>query len=418
MHEFLRLDSEYPTRDPKVQAWVARRKSAHLAYTGGLDVRFFTCLAFCCFFVDDGGVVCFADQIYGSDGKPIIHLHVSRKGVTTRIPVKRSRMYFEAAMAIARRRGHDTPLDKQCQMAGVLIFLGIGIDLVKRKRLLSRDKRDSYSASSREVLDSTSRLPNGLVAYSHTDFDSLVHKLLHASEVVPLGRQHLFHCRDALKFPTELKWKAVVITSKARTELEWWVAQLAKSDDLGLPLASRMDFPIEGSPDHIIEYHDASREIDNVVTSGWGAWTVINYVFCYIVGRWTKEELLKHSINVLESQIRDMAVFTFVSHARTKGNSATHVTSFSDNTTAENNAEFGRPGTELLNLMLQHRQERAAAMGLHVANDRVASIDNDIADLLSRGDIYEALRFPRSTGMAVLELSVDPALRAIPQPQQ
>ena len=52
-------------------------------------------------------------------------------------------------------------------------------------------------------------------------------------------------------------------------------------------------------------------------------------------------------------------------------------------------------------------------MGLHVANARVASIDNDIADLLSRGDIWDALRFARDAGLAVQELAVDPELRRI-----
>jgi hypothetical protein len=45
----------------------------------------------------------------------------------------------------------------------------------------------------------------------------------------------------------------------------------------------------------------------------------------------------------------------------------------------------------------------------------VASIDNDIADLLSRGDIYEALQFPRSAGLAVQQLEVDEDLRRIPR---
>ena len=43
--------------------------------------------------------------------------------------------------------------------------------------------------------------------------------------------------------------------------LIWWVAQMAKSDNLGLPLASRLEFPTVGDDDHVIEYHDASREL-------------------------------------------------------------------------------------------------------------------------------------------------------------
>ena len=197
-------------------------------------------------------------------------------------------------------------------------------------------------------------------------------------------------------------------------ELEWWLAQLAKSDDLGLPFASRSEFPAQSSKDHVVEYHDASKTPGDIQTSGWGAWSIVENTFYYIVGRWTSAEINEHSINVLESKVKNMATFTFVAKARELGCPATHVTSFSDNKTAEANAEFGRPGTALLNAMLQDRQERAAALGLHILNERVASIDNDIADLLSRGDLDEALRFPRAVGMVPRQLPVEPALRAIP----
>ena len=49
--------------------------------------------------------------------------------------------------------------------------------------------------------------------------------------------------------------------------------------------------------------------------------------------------------------------------------------------------------------MLITRQEHATKEGIHIANERVASIDNDIADLLSRGDVNDALRFPVTAGL-------------------
>ena len=52
-------------------------------------------------------------------------------------------------------------------------------------------------------------------------------------------------------------------------------------------------------------------------------------------------------------------------------------------------------------------------MGLHIANERIASIDNDIADLLSRGAIEEALRFPKSANVRTVELNVPAELRRL-----
>jgi hypothetical protein len=335
-------------------------------------------------------------------------------------------MYFQAAMAISRRYGNGTPEDKQSPMGRYLVYLGIGIDLNRGRRILSSDKRLTYTADTEAVLASTA-MANGCLACKAEPLGSLVHKLLHASEVIPLGRQHLFHCRESLKTIADnrLDEGMALVTKDGIRELHWWVFQLAKSEDLGLPLASRSSFPVCNDSDSIIEYHDASREIGNVPASGWGGWTVRpdttqvdgsrRDTFFYVVGRWTDYEINTYSINVLESHVKNMSTFTFVEAFRQLGDTATHVTSFSDNTTAEANAEFGRPGTALLNLMLQGRQRRCNALGLHARNERVASIDNDIADLLSRGDIYEALQFPRSAGLAVQQLQVDEDLRRIPR---
>ena len=82
--------------------------------------------------------------------------------------------------------------------------------------------------------------------------------------------------------------------------------------------------------------------------------------------------------------------------------------------TAEHNAERGRVGTALLNAMLIERQQRFAAHGIYARNERVASEENDIADLLSRGSIEAALQFPLSAGLKCVELEVPPSLRAFP----
>ena len=375
---------------------------------------------FILFYVDDGGLACFDDLLYDHHGQPVLEIVLDKDGRQMRDHnqalvlrhQRRPSMYADAAKKLSRRWGHDTPWKKFVSETLFLVYLGVGIDVKRQLRLLSHDKRVTYSHDVDLVTQSDKRAPNGVLVYFRDHVDSLVHKLTHASDVIPLGRQHLYHLRQALKNPISFEHTSmVIISTKCLRELEWWKHNLAKSDDHGLPLASRSEFPSVGDDDHVIEYHDASREIGNIQSSGWGAWTIIKDVFYYIVGRWSTDEINEYSINVLESKVRDMAIFTFVVHARKLGLAATHATSFSDNATAEMNAEFGRPGTELLNKMLATRQREAANLSLHIMNDRVASIDNDIADLLSRGDVGEALRFPRSANVRAVELQVDPVWR-------
>jgi hypothetical protein len=100
--------------------------------------------------------------------------------------------------------------------------------------------------------------------------------------------------------------------------------------------------------------------------------------------------------------------------ARSLGCSATHTTGFNDNTTAEFNAENGRVGTALLHAMLEERRDRFMAHNIHARNERVASEENDIADLLSRGRIDDALRFPLAAGLSCERLEISPVLRKFP----
>ena len=47
-------------------------------------------------------------------------------------------------------------------------------------------------------------------------------------------------------------------------------------------------------------------------------------------------------------------------------------------------------------------------------NERIASVDNDVADDLSRGEIAEALRQPQECGMRCVELQVPQRYRELP----
>ena len=122
-------------------------------------------------------------------------------------------------------------------------------------------------------------MPNGVPVADLTLFVSLVHKLLHASDTIPLGKQHLFHCRQAIKQAKDVligrarTMSGVLVTARAATELEWWIAKLACLDSTGLPLACRYSFPGCSSESNLVRYSDAARELDKrAELSGAGAW--------------------------------------------------------------------------------------------------------------------------------------------------
>ena len=192
---------------------------------------------------------------YAADGSPLLR-HQTR-----------DELYFEAAMGVAQRYGHDTPAKKQYRMSLSLEFLGVQVDLRLAARYLTQAKAKAYAACITSLLDAQRPLPNGCVAVSRSDCNSLVHKLLSASGVVPIGRAHLFHVRAALKAKNELNSGSVILGERALAELAWWHHQLTRADECGVPLASRYSFPT-GSDTTIVHYGDASREPSDLESTG------------------------------------------------------------------------------------------------------------------------------------------------------
>ena len=77
-------------------------------------------------------------------------------------------------------------------------------------------------------------------------------------------------------------------------------------------------------------------------------------------------------------------------------------------------AENGKTSTVILNALNLLRLERLKARGVFESNERVASIDNDVADLLSRGAIQDALRFPQQAGLSTVKCEVKKEYRQMP----
>ena len=69
-------------------------------------------------------------------------------------------------------------------------------------------------------------MPNGVGVAEFNQTHSLIHKLLHAADVIPLGRPHLFHLRQAVNTAKKIflgvdkgELLGVMITAKVRKEL-------------------------------------------------------------------------------------------------------------------------------------------------------------------------------------------------------
>ena len=417
--ELRRLDQQYPSRVGSVVAWLADRLGA----SGGVDDPHFQwqVMFFFCYYVDDAGIAILDDELFDAQGRQVFVLDGG-----ARRPRLRSEMYFEAAMAIVNYVGHDTPEKKQSLPALDLVFLGVTFDYTRRMLFLERAKRNDYAALVASVVRESPVLPSKSKAAAYADFNSMVHKLLHACEVIPLMRPHMFHTRAALKVANRaykqsqaeatpasaarrshrLERPAVVFGAHVSRELEWCIAQLEKSEEHGVPFASRFDFPgfEEGT---VVRYTDASREPDKPLSaSGFGGWSIVDGEFVYAHGSWTPAEVARFSINVLEAKARDMVGRAIVEHAMAKA-TVTHTLAYVDNTSAQFVSENGRTESAAMNQLNERRHAWLVQNGVHEATERVASVDNDVADLLSRGDVDEALRFARWHRLPAVRLGVE-----------
>ena len=433
-HEMRYLDGEYPTHDDVLARFLEYRRSLAAAYGEPDDPHFVWYVLFLLYFyADDGLGGATNDKLYRQDGSPLIVLITDKHGVQTKVHQERCDMYIEMIIIMCAKLGHETPADKLVYPCRRLVGLGTDVDLDNFRRRLDDEKRLRYLGDLRFVRQGRGRLDNGLVVTDYDPFNKLVHKLLHASDSRPLGRQYLFYCRKAARAPNRLSPPAVIITKEAEKELDWWEADLQIIDHVGLPLASRRHFPAVSSASTLCVYSDSSREdVDSMVieeleddtieeasylfepsdlddqeekeTSGLGAWTVVHGIFFYIHDVWSVDELKAFSINVTELATEVIALLTFADlHS-----SATHVLSMVDNTSAEFVSERGRPGKDSLGMHFinKERQQHLTSRGLHQKTSRVTSKDNDIADLLSRGRIKAALRIVREAGLVTIRVPI------------
>ena len=399
--EIRKRDAEFPVRDARLREWLEQR-AANVSDESTCWWQRDT-LSFVLMFVDDVGAASIDDPLFFADGRPWM---VERGGET--VQMTRAWMHYETAIELIREFGHTDAEGKGVTPADRMLFLGVTLDVDTRLMSLSEEKCESYKGEIQEALGGTA--VNGSIAAPAHLMTSLMHKLLHASSVIPLGRQHMFHIMKAMRIETALAGGAKPLGKAAIAELEWWAEMLDRDmPKRGVPMAVRSIFPDPTAEGVVVSYSDASRELTNPTESGFGAWAVIAGEVLYIEGRWSDKEAAELDINTLELAAMDMGSFTFMKHARLAGVEVTHLYEFTDNTSAEASAERGKPKSEKLGRLITRRYDALYKFGVAATATRVTSVDNDIADGLSRGgeQLAQALRLAAAAGYPIRRVEVD-----------
>lgn len=398
--ELRRLDAAYAPRDPLVLAWVARR-AERMAAAGGTEAEW-TALFVVMIFVDDGGAASMDDLVFDARGEPV---WIEEAG--ERVQQRRAHLHCEAALGVVRYFGHRESEGKTTWPGLELGYLGVTLDLRLSRMYLTLEKRDRYGAEALALLAGADCGAAGVVIVQFESLNSLVHKLLHASSAVVLGRQHMYHLLRARRRSGGLRACSRALGVAAQVELRWWVERL--SEQIGIPLASRTVFPAASSDGVVTTYADASRELSRLSESGYGGWAVFGDTLFYVEGRWERWELEEFSINVLELAAHFITTFAMLDVAvqlQSRGDAravgvASHSLQFTDNTAAEHSSERGRPHERRMQMLIARGYGELLARGVYSHTERVASVDNDIADGLSRGGTHlvGALQMARGAGL-------------------
>ena len=171
----------------------------------------------------------------------------------------------------------------------------------------------------------------------------------------------------------------------------------------------------------LVVYGDASRELGNLRESGFGGWCIIGNTFHYIEGRWSEGEMLRHSINVLEHHTTDILTGTMLDMVAARIAAGeplapvTHVHEFTDNTGAEHSSERGKPASGQMHAIVARRYAENLERRVFTHTERVTSLDNDVADGLSRGGAMQdnSLRMMASLGLRIQRVPVEPWRRSM-----
>ena len=363
IHREMRIvDEDYPPREGWVLRWLKERPKG---IAGRSDLGFFG------MFVDDGAGGSIDDDLYRTDGAPVVGIgpdELGLEGAWRGRQLRRSEMHFMHAMIGLHRLGEVSEASKEQRPSGRLEALGCVLTLGDRRVRLSESKRARYAEEAAEVAA-------GADTCDFQRLEEITHKLLYASTVYPSGRQWLHCLFRALKARYMLRRKETVPVSRKMREALWlWEAELRRPGHAGVPLASPTSFPRAGEPGTTVTYSDASGD------HGFGAWAWKGgRKVVYTCERWGARELGLH-INVKELVAMAASTEAFIE----VWSDTTHVCEFTDNTCAEWAAHNATPRTKGMQDVMARRVAGLMARGVHTRVARVATTENVWADWLSR----------------------------------
>ena len=415
LHAF---DCSHPSVEPSVRAWQLLR--GEFGGASPAPSCPWTSLHFLMAYVDDAGGASVDDLLYARGGGAVFGawdatagcFQFCDAGAVGAVHLRRPDAHYSIALRAVTWIGHLPAEGKGVPPGFSMDLLGVHIDILADQRRLTQLKCDMYSTAVRAALAAPAQVGGGQ-RVPYQDFNSMVHKLLHASATVVLGRQHVHHLMQALRAKNRLAQQSVLIFEPQRDELRWWLEQFGDPTRHCLPLASRIVFPYADLDHTMASYSDAARELNRPDVSGFGAWTVMGDVLYFIAGLWKPWELSAFSINVLELAAENIGTFTFLAQAVQLGREVTHSVDFVDNTAAEYSADRGKPAQADMRALVRRRYDALDAACVYSAVERITSADNEWADALSRGAdrVADVRRMALAAGLHVVELQPVPEWR-------
>ena len=374
--ELQRLDAKYPTRDPVVLEWLAKRRAAGEA-AGASEAEMtecYTCMHACSMYVDDGACATIDDLLYDCDGRALV--------IDGR-HVRRARLHFRAAQRLLERFGHQSELSKQQPPTFTPQLLGVDLDLIERRMRLSASKRKRYAAEAARVA--------AMATCPKAEYVELLCKLNYAATCYPLGRQWLHASWRAARAAFRTCGGAVVVTKHVREDLQRWIDELKAEGHEGVPLAARATFPSMGEGGCGAIYADASGE------GGFCAWTIARGELLFIEGEWEDGERVGDG-RLLIADL-ELAASTWGLVALAPAAELSFVYSFTDNVVAQAAMAKLTPSTAASQRLTTARVDWLRAHGVSESAQRITSKANLWSDLGSRRRLDEMRRQAAQLGL-------------------
>ena len=398
-------DASYPTRDPRVLAYLRERErfaraagdaASAASRRAGVDPWRDLMSAVC--FIDDVGAVSFDDLLWRLDGSLVCNPDGSQR--------TRAWLHFEAAQSVVLRVGHllePSDPDKFWPPSDSMVLIGGAIDVQAETLSLESDgpssKRARYLRELRDLRSAGSA--------THARWQSAAFKLLVVCEVASYYRQHLHPIFQMLRGDSGTQ--RLHITPEVDAALAAFESLLSGEAPISVPLASRCTFPYADVADLLVIGYDAAgksapafvAEPDSEDgTPGFGAWTVRGRRLLFLEGPWTADELDALSITVLEA----LALFWGEVAFSQSVDGASHILGFTDNTGAEWAARRETPHAILMQKVSARRAAYLHEHSIFSRTYRVPSLQNSWADDLSRGRVAKVLAEAVSLGLSPLRV--------------